>query len=50
MASRIAQLSLVDCLFVGVAQRSFDDTLTAFNRTYAAVHHRRRGHSTRRLG
>ncbi len=42
MASRIAQLSLVDCLFVGVAQRSYDDTVTALEKTYAAVHHRRR--------
>lgn len=43
MASRIAQLSLVDCLFVGVAQRSYDETMTALELTYAAVHHRRRG-------
>lgn len=49
MASRIAQLSLIDCLFVGVAQRSFDDTVTALNRTYAAVHRRRRRRPARQL-
>ncbi len=42
MASRIAQLSLVDCLFVGVAQSSYDETVIALEKTYAAVHHRRR--------
>ncbi|GAA0897253.1 MurR/RpiR family transcriptional regulator [Pseudonocardia zijingensis] len=41
MASRIAQLAVIDCLFVGVAQRSFDRTTTALNRTYRAVRSRR---------
>ena len=37
MASRIAQLAVVDCLFVGVAQRSYDRTVLALERTYSAV-------------
>ncbi|WP_255620778.1 MurR/RpiR family transcriptional regulator [Pseudonocardia sp. DSM 110487] len=41
MASRIAQLAVIDCLFVGVAQRSYDRTTTALNRTYKAVRSRR---------
>lgn len=41
MASRIAQLAVVDCLFVGVAQRSWDRTLRALERTYVAVQGRR---------
>jgi DNA-binding MurR/RpiR family transcriptional regulator len=43
MASRIAQLAVIDCLFVGVAQRSYDRTTTALNRTYRAVRSRRIG-------
>jgi DNA-binding MurR/RpiR family transcriptional regulator len=41
MASRIAQLAVVDCLFVGVAQRSFDQTVAALESTYTAVRSRR---------
>ena len=41
MASRIAQLAVVDCLFVGVAQRSYDRTLRALELTFAAVQGRR---------
>jgi DNA-binding MurR/RpiR family transcriptional regulator len=41
MASRIAQLAVIDCLFVGVAQRSYDRTMDALKRTYAAVQSRR---------
>ncbi|MGH8921318.1 MAG: MurR/RpiR family transcriptional regulator, partial [Acidimicrobiales bacterium] len=41
MASRIAALSLVDCLFVAVAQRNFASTQAALERTYAAVRTRR---------
>ena len=41
MASRIAQLAVIDCLFVGVAQRSYDQTTTALGRTYRAVRSRR---------
>ncbi|GHJ38075.1 MurR/RpiR family transcriptional regulator [Streptomyces sp. TS71-3] len=40
--SRIAQLAVIDCLFVGVAQRSFDATTTALQKTYGAVQHRSR--------
>jgi DNA-binding MurR/RpiR family transcriptional regulator len=41
MASRIAQLALVDCLFVAIAQRFFDRTVTALESAYAAVQSRR---------
>lgn len=41
MASRIAQLAVVDCLFVGVAQRSYDRTVRALERTFVAVQGRR---------
>lgn len=41
MASRIAALTVVDCLFVAVAQRNYQQTLRALERTYAAVRTRR---------
>ncbi|MBF9066952.1 MurR/RpiR family transcriptional regulator [Streptacidiphilus sp. NEAU-YB345] len=41
MASRIAALTVVDCLFVGVAQRNYSRTMRALERTYTAV----RGHA-----
>jgi DNA-binding MurR/RpiR family transcriptional regulator len=37
MASRLAQLTVVDCLFVGVAQRTYKQTMAALNATRAAV-------------
>ena len=37
MVSRIAQLVLVDCIFLGVAQRRFDDTVDALQRTADAA-------------
>ncbi|HEX6685623.1 MAG TPA: MurR/RpiR family transcriptional regulator [Candidatus Limnocylindrales bacterium] len=40
-ASRIAQLAVVDCLFVAVAQQSYDRTMRALENTYAAVQDRR---------
>ncbi|MFJ5612750.1 MurR/RpiR family transcriptional regulator [Streptomyces sp. NPDC093221] len=40
-ASRIAQLAVVDCLFVGIAQRSYDRTTAALAQTYGVVHQRR---------
>jgi DNA-binding MurR/RpiR family transcriptional regulator len=40
MASRIAQLALVDCLYLAVAQRSYDDSMAALATTYDAVHPR----------
>ena len=48
MASRIAQLAVVDCLFVAVAQRFFDRTMTAVEQTFAAVQSRR--YPARRIG
>ncbi|MET9110552.1 MurR/RpiR family transcriptional regulator [Streptomyces zhihengii] len=44
-ASRIAQLALVDCLFVAVAQRSFDSATAALQETYSSVRKRRRRRS-----
>ncbi len=41
-ASRIAQLTVIDCLFIGVAQRNYDRTRTALAATYAAVANRHR--------
>lgn len=41
MSSRIAQLALVDCLFTGVAQRSYDKTVAALAMTYRVVQARR---------
>ncbi|MDX3235013.1 MurR/RpiR family transcriptional regulator [Streptomyces sp. ME03-5709C] len=46
--SRIAQLAVIDCLFVGVAQRSYDATTAALQKTYGAVQRRRRPHPQRR--
>jgi DNA-binding MurR/RpiR family transcriptional regulator len=40
-ASRIAQLAVVDCLFVGVAQRSYDAAGRLLRGTYDAVQGRR---------
>lgn len=40
MSSRIAQLALVDCLFAGVAQRAYDQAITALEDTYAVVRSR----------
>lgn len=37
MASRIAQLTVIDCLFVGVAQRHLDDAKEALQATSRAV-------------
>lgn len=37
MVSRIAQLTMVDCLFVGVGKRRFDETMDALQRTRAAT-------------
>jgi DNA-binding MurR/RpiR family transcriptional regulator len=40
MASRIAQLALVDCIYLAVAQRSYDASVAAIAATYDAVHPR----------
>jgi DNA-binding MurR/RpiR family transcriptional regulator len=36
-ASRIAQLTVIDCMFIGVAQRHRDNVLAALDTTYSAV-------------
>lgn len=41
LGSRIAQMMVIDCLFVGVAQRSYDASITALRKTHAAVQGRR---------
>ncbi|MDI2098669.1 MurR/RpiR family transcriptional regulator [Ruicaihuangia caeni] len=41
LGSRIAQLMVVDCLFIGVAQRAYDESLSALHRTYRAVQSRK---------
>jgi DNA-binding MurR/RpiR family transcriptional regulator len=41
MASRLAQLTVVDCVFVGVAQRTYPQTRAALEATYEAVRSRR---------
>lgn len=38
MVSRIAQLALVDCLFLGVARLSYEDTIDALQRTRDITH------------
>jgi DNA-binding MurR/RpiR family transcriptional regulator len=45
MASRIAQLAIIDCLFAAVAQRSYDQAIEALESTFAVVRsrHSRRG-------
>lgn len=40
LGSRIAQLMVIDCLFIAVAQLSFDRSMSALRSTYAAVHRR----------
>lgn len=37
MASRIGQLTVIDCLFIGVAQRHIDEAKAALDATYEAV-------------
>ncbi|MFC7039914.1 MurR/RpiR family transcriptional regulator [Nonomuraea rubra] len=41
LGSRIAQLMVVDCLFTGVAQASYDASMEALRNTYALMHDRR---------
>lgn len=43
LGSRIAQLMVVDCLFIGVAQSNYDRSMEAIRDTYAAVHRARAG-------
>jgi DNA-binding MurR/RpiR family transcriptional regulator len=37
MASRIAQLTVIDCLVIGVAQRHLADSMKALDNTWGAV-------------
>jgi len=48
MASRLAQLTVIDCVFVGVAQRTYPQTRAALDATYAAVRSRRLDGNRRR--
>lgn len=43
MASRAAQLTVVDCIYLAVAQRDYDETLLALDRTSRAIASRRSG-------
>jgi DNA-binding MurR/RpiR family transcriptional regulator len=43
MASRLAQLTVIDCVFVGVAQRTYKETRRNLEITYTAVRGRRVG-------
>lgn len=38
LGSRIAQLMVMDCLFIGVAQSDYDRAMAALRNTYAAIH------------
>lgn len=44
MASRTVQLTLVDCIFVGVAQRSYDQTVQALKSTHEGTKPLKRPH------
>jgi len=37
LGSRIAQLMVIDCVFIGVAQSHYDESMSAIRRTYAAI-------------
>ncbi|MFE6888291.1 MurR/RpiR family transcriptional regulator [Streptomyces sp. NPDC057694] len=47
LASRISQLLTVDCLFVGITQRSYDTTMRALSLTHDALQRRRTPSRTR---
>ena len=47
-ASRLAQLTVIDCVFVGVAQRTYANTRNALESTYEAVHTRHARQDRRR--
>ncbi|MUL42658.1 MurR/RpiR family transcriptional regulator [Streptomonospora sp. PA3] len=49
-ASRLAQLTVIDCLFVGLAQSRYADSRTALATTYDAVRGLRVGETRRRPG
>jgi DNA-binding MurR/RpiR family transcriptional regulator len=41
LGSRMAQMMVIDCLFVGVAQQSYDSSIAALRKTYLAVQGRK---------
>ncbi|MEC5181215.1 MurR/RpiR family transcriptional regulator [Arthrobacter sp. CG_A4] len=41
LGSRMAQMMVTDCLFVGVAQQSYDASIAALRKTYSAVQGRK---------
>ena len=41
LGSRMAQMMIIDCLFVGVAQQSYDSSIEALRKTYLAVQGRK---------
>lgn len=43
MASRTAQLAVIDCIYLAVAQRDYEDTVLALDRTSSALRSRRSG-------
>jgi len=47
MSSRTSQLLLVDCLFVGVAQRTYESAAPALAASYEALAHRHRPRGAR---
>jgi DNA-binding MurR/RpiR family transcriptional regulator len=47
MSSRTAQLALIDCLFAGIAQRSYDESLRTLESTFEAVRTRHSGRRKR---
>ncbi len=47
MASRSAQLTVVDCVYLAVAQRDYEGTVTAVDRTSKALRSRRSGQAGR---
>lgn len=45
MSSRTSQLLVVDCLFIGVAQRTYETAAPALSASYEALAHRHRSGS-----
>ncbi len=43
MASRAAQLTVIDCIYLAVAQRDYEETVLALDRTSSALRSRRSG-------
>ncbi|MFE4195692.1 MurR/RpiR family transcriptional regulator [Paenarthrobacter sp. NPDC056912] len=50
LGSRIAQMMVIDCLFVGVAQRSYDESIDALRKTHSAIQSRRLPQGPRKQG